>query len=135
MSAFRLPVSQDSVRTFKDPTGDPKRRTIYALVRLTDIPDFPLNPDPRVPKTGGKILRTIAESARSNDGKFHNKNRGITLCVKSAEYDNRANELILDIPENWDEGLYGIIDGGHTHAAVREAVQKARSLNIQDEAI
>ena len=125
MSLFRIPAFQDFVRTLKDPAGVSSRRTIYALIRLSDLPEFPMNPDPRMPKTGGDILRTIEESAKSNDGEFHNKNRGITLSVKSAEFDNRANTLLLEIPiESSDEESYGIIDGGHTHRAIHNAVQK-----------
>lgn len=123
MTIFRIPVLQDFVRTLKDPTEVPSRRTVYALIRLSDVPDFPLNPDPRMPKIKGTMFRTISESAKSNDGKFHSKNRGITLCVKTVDYDNRKAELLLDIPEDKSDGLYGIIDGGHTHAAIRAAVR------------
>ena len=80
-----------------------------------------------MPKVG-KVYKAIQVSAASNDSKFHSKNRGITLYVKSAEFDNRANELILDIPEDIVEGTYGIIDGGHTHAAIHEAMREASGL-------
>ena len=127
MSVFRVPVHHsDYVRTLKDPTGESSRRAVYALIRLADLPEFPLNPDPRVPKQGSTILRTIKDSAKSNDGNFHSKNRGITLCVKSVEFDNRTNHILLDMPTDSDDGLYGIIDGGHTQAAILKAVEEIK---------
>lgn len=123
---YEIPVSPENVRTFKDPNGLDKRRTVVALVRLADIPEFPLNPDPRIPKKNGQVVKTICGSALLNDGLFHEKNRGITLCVKEAEYDNRKRVLHLDIPEGLEEGLYGVVDGGHTHYAVRQAAGEAR---------
>jgi hypothetical protein len=123
---YDVPVETENVRTFKNPNGADTRRTIVALVRLADIPDFPLNPDPRIPKKNGQVVKTIRASALLNDGLFHEKNRGITLCVKEAEYDNRKRVLYLNIPAGPDEGMYGIVDGGHTHYAVITAANQAR---------
>ena len=83
-------------------------RIVHALVAVGDLPkDIPLEPDPRVPKISGPIIGRISESPRSNDGRFHLLNRGITISVHGVEFDNRRKILKLQIPE---KDAYGIID-------------------------
>src|ERR1044071_4581882 len=123
MSTFRIPVSSDYVRTFKDPNQN-KVRIVHALVNVDDLPDnIPLDPDPRVPKVKGAITKRITESLRSDDGRFHLLNRGITISVKSVEFDNKRSLLTINIPE--DE-VYGIIDGGHTYKSLTTVVSSLR---------
>src|SRR5690606_8979976 len=43
-------------------------------------------------------------------------NRGITISCEKAEYDNKNAVLEIWIPEA--DGLYGIIDGGHTYNSI-----------------
>lgn len=121
----RIPVSPDNIRALKSP-NDPKVKTQYAYVALADVPtDLPLSPDPRVPKPND-VIRRVKASLESNDGLFHILNRGITISARSAEYDNAASELALDIPDG--EEAYGILDGGHTYFVVQElAGQPARA--------
>ncbi|MDO8616988.1 MAG: AIPR family protein [Dehalococcoidia bacterium] len=114
-----IPVSPDNIRSLKSP-HDQKVRTQYAYVALADFPtDLPLSPDPRVPKPND-VIRRVKVSLESNDGIFHILNRGITISARTAEYDNAAGELTLDIPDGEEE--YGILDGGHTYYVVRELV-------------
>lgn len=127
---YQIPAMQDNVRTFKDPNGDESRRIVVALINLRDLPDLPLNPDPRVPQEKGDIVKTIRRSALSNDGRFHEKNRGITISAHAADYDNKAKILTLDLSEG--DPAYGIVDGGHTHHAIRTAVAEA-SKNISSD--
>jgi hypothetical protein len=118
---LNIPIEQEQIRSFEDPNR-PKARILHALVRVTDWPeDVPLDPDPRVPKERGPVVKKIQSSLATCDGRFHLLNRGITLSVKKAEYDNQACVLKLSIPE---EDHYGIIDGGHTDFAVRKTVQE-----------
>jgi hypothetical protein len=89
-----------------------------------DWPDnVPIDPDPRVPKERGPIVKKITASLASGDGRFHLLNRGITLSVKKAEFDNQTNTLHLQIP---DDESYGIIDGGHTDHAIKTTVKAQR---------
>ncbi len=123
MSIFRIPVSSDYVRTFKDP-NHPKIRIVHALVNVSDLPeDIPLDPDPRVPKVKGAITKRISTSLKTNDGRFHLLNRGMTLSVKGVEFDNKRSILTLDIPEG---DAYGVIDGGHTYKALTTVVNSLR---------
>lgn len=130
MSIFRIPVSSDHVRTFKDP-NHPKIRIVHALVNVSDLPEnIPLDPDPRVPKVKGAITKRISNSLSTNDGRFHLLNRGITISVKGVEFDNKRSFLTLDIPE--DE-VYGIIDGGHTYKALTTVVNSTRDENADSD--
>lgn len=120
---FQIAVSPDSVRTFKDPHRS-QIRIVHALIPVLDLPnDIPLEPDPRVPKISGPVIRKISESLKTNDGRFHLLNRGITISAHAVDFDNRRNILTLRIPE---KESYGIIDGGHTYQAIKAAVANAR---------
>jgi hypothetical protein len=118
---FHVPILSEHIRSFKDPQR-PGIRVIHALAQVAALPkDIPLDPDPRVPRVKGPIVRRISESLRSNDGRFYLLNRGITISAKETEFDNKRNVLKLNIPDN---EAYGIIDGGHTYHAVKEVVQE-----------
>ncbi|MEQ1606898.1 MAG: AIPR family protein [Pyrinomonadaceae bacterium] len=131
---YRISTSADHVRTLKNP-NDETIRIIHALVNVYNLPmNLPLDPDPRRPKTTGKVPPRIESSLRTNDGKFHLLNRGITISAEKAEFDNKIGELILTLPDG--DGQYGIIDGGHTfHTIVRVLAKeaKARELLTHDE--
>ncbi len=130
MSIFRIPVSSDHVRTFKDP-NHPKIRIVHTLVNVSNLPEnIPLDPDPRVPKVKGAITKRISDSLSTNDGRFHLLNRGITLSVKGVEFDNRRSLLSLNIPE---DDVYGIIDGGHTYKALTTVVNSTRTEGIDSD--
>lgn len=126
---LNIPISQDQIRSFQDPNR-PAIRILHALVRVLDWPDnVPLDPDPRVPKEKGPVTKKIAASLKSGDGRFHLLNRGITLSVKKAEFDNQQDNLRLHIPG--DES-YGIIDGGHTDHAIKTSVAAMKQLGKED---
>lgn len=113
-----IPVGTECIRSITDPVV-PGARTIYALVKANDLPQLPLDPDPRIPKVEAKTTKRIRDSLASNRGDFHLLNRGITVSAKSAQYDNKRELLTLELPE---EEWYGILDGGHTDCGVRLAV-------------
>lgn len=116
-----FPVGQEHIRSITDPQVD-GAKTFYALVRATDLPTLPLDPDPRVPKIKGPVVRRISDSLASNRGNFHLLNRGITVSAKTAHYDNKTQVLTLELVDG-DES-YGILDGGHTDHAVRTTVDR-----------
>lgn len=131
---FPLPVSAEHIRSIKDP-NHPETRVVHALVNVNDLPfDIPLDPDPRRPKEKGAVPQQIIRSLKTNDGRFHLLNRGITISAKKCDFDNKRNILHLDIPS---EPEYGIIDGGHTYFAVTMTVQRERErlLNEAKESI
>ncbi len=118
---YDIPVSEGHFRSIKDPNNE-NTRIAHAFVKVSDLPaDLPLDPDPRAPKEKGAVPQQIIRSLRTNDGRFHLLNRGITISVKLYSFDNKESVLRLDIP---DEEQYGIIDGGHTYFAVKTNVQR-----------
>lgn len=124
-----IPITQEQIRSFQDPNRK-AIRILHALVRVLDWPDnIPIDPDPRVPKEKGPVVKKISASLRSGDGRFHLLNRGITLSVRKADFDNQAAVLRLHIPE--DES-YGIIDGGHTDFAIKKTVAESREDGTED---
>lgn len=121
---FRIPAFADHVRSIKDPNNE-NTRIVHALVNVTDLPiDIPLDPDPRRPKDKGAVPKRIITSLKTNDGRFHLLNRGITISVKHYEFDNKRNLLTLVVPE--DDDRYGIIDGGHSYHAITKTVIEER---------
>jgi len=115
----RIPLTQEQIRSFEDPNRS-NIKIIHALIRVLDWPEnIPLDPDPRVPKEKGPVVKKIAASLGTGDGRFHLLNRGITLSVKKSEFDNKGDILTLHIPS---EDHYGIIDGGHTNFAINSTV-------------
>jgi AIPR protein len=120
---FNIPVSQEHIRSIKDP-NDENTRIAHALINVNDLPlDIPLDPDPRAPKEKGAVPQQIVRSLKTNDGRFHLLNRGITISVKKYIFDNQKNVLSLDLPP---EEQYGIIDGGHTYFAIGTNVQREK---------
>lgn len=117
---FHISVQPDHIRTIKDPVNE-HVRIVHALLNVNDLPDLPLEPDPRRPKPNGKVTKRIQKSVASNSGRFHLLNRGITICVEKYDFDNKTNILRLSIPDESEN--YGIIDGGHTHFAIHEALK------------
>jgi hypothetical protein len=118
---FNIPVSSDHIRTLKDPNRS-QIRIVHALAQVHDLPqDIPLEPDPRVPKVKGPVIKKISESLKTNDGRFHLLNRGITISARDIEFDSRRNMLKLVIP---DKDAYGIIDGGHTYQAISQVIRE-----------
>jgi hypothetical protein len=125
----RIPITHEQIRSFADPNR-PNIKIVHALIRVLDWPaDIPLDPDPRVPKEKGPVAKKIDASLSTCDGRFHLLNRGITLSVKKAEFDNQEDLLTLNIP---DEEHYGIIDGGHTDFAIKSVVSRMAQGGTED---
>ena len=122
---FRVPVPPGLLRTITDPFLD-GTRIIHAYPKVADlVSDIPLTPDPRKPKDASPIVRKISQSLESNNGMFHLLNRGITISVYEADYDNKTGTLTLDLPEGEDFDSFGVIDGGHTYKTVTHSCRTA----------
>jgi hypothetical protein len=101
------------------------------FVRAIDVPaaldDF-MEVNPRVPsrgKTGvltGPVAKGILETLREAPHDMAIKNQGIYLLTESVNIKNGTATVTLS-----SKGKHGIVNGGHTYAAIREAVQNAES--------
>jgi hypothetical protein len=129
---YIIPALAEQTRSVKDPNTK-KVRIVHTFVNVNDLPlDIPLDPDPRAPKITGAVPKRIVDSLKSNDGKFHLKNRGITISAKHCEFDNKKNELTLIIPH--DEEQFGILDGAHTYECIRSSIKEERG-RIEKDAV
>jgi hypothetical protein len=129
---YHIHASAEHVRSIKDPNSE-KIRIVHALVNINNLPhNIPIDPDPRTPKVRGAVPKRITTSLQSNDGKFHLKNRGITISAKHYEFDNKKNVLTLLIPEEDDQ--YGILDGAHTYECIKRAVSEERRRTAKESA-
>ncbi len=76
--------------------------------------------NPRDQKMNTEVARTISSSLAENDN-FHELNRGLLFSVEKIHFDNRTEELTVEL-ENDD--IHGNIDGGHTLRAIFNAQEK-----------
>lgn len=106
-----------------------------AYVKASDVPgdlDDYMEVNPRVPnrtKKGllsGPVSKGIISTLLENPQDMVLKNQGIYLLVDEANYykgkDDDQGYLNLTFT---DKGRHGIINGGHTYTAIREAVERA----------
>lgn len=136
MATINLKVTDiKRIRTPYDGTGENAEqyvtagRTYIAAVKLQDIPaelkDWrQLNV--RDPQMTSGVAKAIAASLRDDPEAFFFKNRGITLVVDDIGLGDKARnndvQLVLSNPE-----YNGLLDGGHTYAAIRTYVEELRS--------
>lgn len=111
----------------------PDARLGVCFIKVTDLPealDTFMEINPRVPsrsKKGllaGPVIKGILDTLRQSPEEMALKNQGIYLLVEHAEFDNSPNSPVLQLVLR-DVARHGIINGGHTYAAIREAVSTA----------
>lgn len=98
------------------------------FVKVTDIPgafdDF-MQVNPRVPnrsKKGilsGPVIHGIKETLLDKPHEMAIKNQGIYLLVEHVKHDVKGNISVTMT----DPGRHGVVNGGHTYAAIREVVE------------
>jgi hypothetical protein len=114
---YRIPVSQEHLRTIKDPYYEKNIiTTIHALVKVRDFPNgkIPDRINPRsheVVKMSGRIPEAIQESIESTPDLFHLLNRGCLILAQKAWYDNQSKMLHFIIESENDHGM---VDGATT---------------------
>jgi hypothetical protein len=78
-----------------------------------------------------EMLETVDEAPET----FHLKNRGITYLAQDFEFDNKAKELTVSIPdipktayEDETAPIFGIADGGHTWEVIGRTILRLEEL-------
>lgn len=132
-TGLRLSVPTEEYRSVPMPgVNSAKMGTCY--VRVTDLPgefDKFMEVNPRVPnrtKKGvlsGPVVKGILSTLRDTPEEMAFKNQGIYVLAEESSFEKApggkgAVTLVLT-----DPGRHGIINGGHTYAAIREAVDNA----------
>jgi hypothetical protein len=116
---FRFKVSQDNVRSFKDP-NNPDLQIHHVYIRIRDfahgqIPDD-VNPRSHENPTG-RIPKAIRETLKDTPRKFHLRNRGLLILAQKCWYDNKTQTLHIVIASP-EQG--GVADGATTDRVLRE---------------
>lgn len=132
--AVRLEIPVTGYRSLQIPGVD-KARMGMCFLRVTDLPaildDF-MAVNPRVPSRskkgvlGGPVISGILNTLRQSPADMVLKNQGIYVLADAVEFDGKekvsSGTLSLTLR---DVGKHGIVNGGHTYAAIREAVDSA----------
>lgn len=133
---LRLPVSE--YRSVQVP-GVAGAKMGSCFVRVTDLPtelDSYMEINPRVPsrsKKGvlsGPVVKGILETLRELPEEMALKNQGIYVLVESAEFFKGPSTGKLKLRLS-DKGRHGIVNGGHTYAAIREALEAASEEELE----
>jgi len=114
-----------SFRNIETPFAKNGHKNYYAIIDVENLPDLKDWRDINVrdPKTTGSVPRKITRSFHENDEMFLFMNRGITVSVESATFNNRTSELQIVMSNKNDHGL---LDGGHTYSIIREEVKRLK---------
>lgn len=103
------------------------------FVRVTDIPgslDAYMEVNPRVPQRTGKGVLTghvpagIRATLHDNPDAMVLKNQGIYLLVEAANFEKGTGGKGTLSLTFTDPGKHGIVNGGHTYAAIRSALEQ-----------
>lgn len=89
---------------------------IQALSIPAELSDW-MKTNPRDQKMTTEVAKTIQKSLSENSD-FHELNRGVVLSAESVEYDNKLEQVTMELV-NGD--IHGNIDGGHTLRAIFNA--------------
>jgi hypothetical protein len=129
--------------TFKVPTSEYRSLPIPGLegtkmgdcfVSVTDLPeqlDQFMEVNPRVPSRtqnnvlSGPVIKGITQTLIEDPEDMAIKNQGIYLLVEDASFSRATGgigELSITLA---DSARHGIVNGGHTYAAIRDAIENA----------
>jgi hypothetical protein len=117
MTALRFPAHQ--FRSIPAPVGDSKTGLFYTKAALLprDLWDW-REVNPREVNQRSSVYRAIIQTLRDEPGRFHERNRGITIVAKDLAYDEKRKEVLLQLD---DVKTHGVVDGAHTLHAILEA--------------
>lgn len=126
-TTITLKVHPDHCKVFPDPNGKGRKR-IVVQVPVDEVYRAKIlyGPNPRNQNLNTKVSNAIREGLTEKPGWFVYYNRGLVLNAKEARYDNRRQELVVEMERNqknpW-ESVYGNLDGGHTNRVIIEQIE------------
>jgi len=109
-----------SFRKLPSPYEETGAKTYMAVVNVKEVPQAfeewrKINV--RDAKTKSSVSRSIRDTLKDDPSSFFFRNRGMTLIVGTAEYDNQSDILSLEMK---DIEMNGLLDGGHTYSVIQE---------------
>lgn len=116
-ATFRMPTK--SFRSIPSPYGNSKFGLFFVMSGevqkgLWDWREV----NPREINTKTSVYKAISGTLAQNPERFHERNRGITLVAKSIAYDDKNQEVVVELS---DESLHGVVDGAHTLRAILDS--------------
>lgn len=127
---IKFPVA--SFRRIESPFDDSVARSYIAVAKIVDLPaevEEWRKINPRDPKLTSGVSRKIEKSLENNPDQFFFRNRGITLLVDKASFDNKSGEIVLELV---DATRHGLLDGGHTYRVLQNYIHSASPEELQD---
>ena len=119
-STTQITIPTEAFRRIASPLDAEGKRTYFAAILAKDLSkDFEewQEINPRVPDMTSGVAKKISVSLENEPENFFFKNRGLTLSVGLAVFDNAKNELHIELS---DKSIHGLIDGSHTYSAIME---------------
>lgn len=103
---------------------------IIATAYVDSFPsDLPLEPNIREPNPKTSTYKQLFDSLTTQPEKFFQRNNGIVLCVNKVLPKNKT-ELELEVLQANEGGNDGIINGGHTVLAFKQARANKHDLSL-----
>ena len=132
--SFTFTIQTPDFRSLPIPGVENSAKVGDCYVKVTDLPeqldDF-MEVNPRVPKRtqkgilSGPVIKGIFETLRESPEDMAIKNQGIYLLVDDSEYKRRSGGVGNLTVTLSDPNRHGIVNGGHTYAAIRDAIEQA----------
>jgi hypothetical protein len=106
-------------------------------VDVLDLPQLPMQANPREQNTNRKVYKDVAKSLRNEEGApnaFLGKNLGIYACAARVEKlkDDKEYELVFGDGDSVLDDLDGILNGGHTAQLIWENQAEMRQMQAED---
>ncbi|MCI0366574.1 MAG: AIPR family protein [Phycisphaerales bacterium] len=138
----RFTIPTDEYRALPIP-GYAEGKSGTCFVKATDLPpkiDDWMKVNPRVPKrtaegvVSGPVIKGIRTTLRDKPARMVVMNQGVFLMVDAGEFTKGPGgkgELVLTLT---DPERHGLVNGGHTYAAIRAELEEIESMGDGDEA-
>lgn len=117
---IKMPIV--SYRRIENPFEQEGKRMYVAVIQAKNLSrdlDEWRKINPRDPSTTSGVAKKITKSFEDAPESFFFKNRGITLLVERASFDNDSKELALEFS---NESIHGMLDGGHTYKIITKTI-------------
>lgn len=136
--SFKIPVNDFRSLPIPNIKGGKLGNCFVNVINLpSELDDF-MSVNPRVPnrnKKGllsGPVVKGITNTLIDNPEDMVIKNQGIYLLVDDvAQHKAQGGQEFITIKLS-DKNLHGIVNGGHTYAAIREAIEGAEEHELEN---